>query len=87
MIEKRRNCCAVIGEMILKVPITEVEFIKDLKWNLEDASYKAPEQTIQWIRTQETLIKHLPNPNEDWQFNVISIFTTQSVEELKNSFK
>lgn len=83
---KRRNCCQVITEMIAKIPEDKIGLIKDLEWNREDASYKAPEETLQWERTQHTLIKHLPSPTEDWEFEVISIFTTQPIEAIKASF-
>jgi hypothetical protein len=83
--EKRRNCCLVIGAMLLEVPKTETELIKDLDWNFEDASYKAPEETLQWERTQQTLIKHIPKPKEEWQFKVLSIFTTMTVDEIKKA--
>ena len=79
----RRNCCLVIQEMLHKIPLDKTELIKDLEWNLDDASYKAPEDTLQWVRTQQTLIKHIPEPSEDWEYEVISIFTTLSIEEIK----
>lgn len=79
----RRDCCQVIKEMLIKIPLDKTELIEDLKWNFEDASYKAPEETLQWSRTQETLIKHFPLPKEDWEFEVLSIFTTQPIETLK----
>jgi hypothetical protein len=69
--------------MIKQIPEDKKEFIKDLQWNCEDAFYKAPEQSIQWYRTQQTLIKHIPKPEEEWEFNVLSIFTTKSIEDLK----
>ena len=83
---ERRNCCAVIQQMINKVPFEKSNLIKDLEWNLEDASYKAPEETLQWERTMNTLMKHIPNPKEDWEFEVISIFTTKTVDQLKLEF-
>ena len=70
-----------------KVPAEKVDFIKDLKWNLEDASYKPPEETVQWDRVQETLIEHIPDPTEDWEFEVLSIFTTKTVGQLRKAFK
>ena len=82
---KRRDCCQVISKMIEKIPADKTELLKDLNWNLDDASYKAPEETIQWARTQQTLIKHFESPTKDWEFEVLSIFTTKSVEELKGS--
>ena len=84
----RRNCVDVIRYMLKHVPDTSPALRLDLEWNLGDASYKAPEQNIQWARTQQTLIKHIdPQPVEDWEFEVISIFTTKSIEELRESFK
>lgn len=83
---KRRNCYEVINQMIAKIPKTKTELLKDLQWNYEDAIYKPPEQIIQWNRTQYTLIKHIPKPKEDWEFEVLSIFTTKTVKELKEVF-
>lgn len=82
---ERRNCCAIIAEMMVKIPKEKTELIKDLEWNFEDASYKAPEETLQWYRTQSTLIKHIPKPSEDWEFEVLSIFTTQSVDDIRSA--
>lgn len=82
---KRRDCCTVIGEMLVKIPKERTELIKDLEWNYDDAFYKAPEETLQWKRTQQTLIKHIPIPTEDWEFEVLSIFTTQSLDEIKRA--
>ncbi len=78
-----RNCCAVIKQMLDLIPSTKSEFISDLNWNMEDASYKPPEETIQWVRTQNTLEKHIPLPVEEWEFQVIHIFTTIPVETLR----
>jgi len=82
---KRRNCCAVIAKMMGKIPQEKTELIKDLYRNFEDASYKAPEETLQWQRTQQTLIKHLPKPTEDWEFEMLSIFTTQPIDDLRSA--
>jgi hypothetical protein len=79
----RRNCAKVINEMIGKIPSENVELIKDLHWNLDDSRMKAPEETLQWNRTFGTLIKHLPNPIKDWEFEIISIFTGVPTDELK----
>ena len=78
-----RNCCSVIKQMLELIPSDKTEFISDLNWNMEDASYKPPEETIQWVRTQNTLQTHIPLPREDWEFNVIHIFTQVPVEKLR----
>jgi len=85
--ENRRNCCVVILEMLVAIPISEKKLIADLEWNLEDASYKAPEQIIQWERTMDTLMKHIPTPTEDWEFEVLSVFTAKPIQTLKISFE
>lgn len=84
---KRRNCCEVINQLLEKVPENKTELIEDLKWNYEDASYKAPEETIQWTRTMETLMKHMLHPREEWEFEILSIFTTKTIEQVKMDFK
>lgn len=81
----RRNCCEVISQMLEKVPASETSLREDLEWNKEDASFKAPEEDIQWIRTSLTLRKHIGKPTEEWHFEVLSIFTTLSIEDLKSS--
>jgi len=80
---ERRNCQAIIKQMMEKIPSDKTEFIKDLEWNFEDAGYKAPEETLQWERTMKTLQKHIPDPSADWEFEVLSIFTTHSIDDLK----
>lgn len=80
---KRRNCQEVIIKMVEKIPSDKTELIKDLQWNYEDAGYKAPEETLQWERTMLTLEKHIPLPLNDWEFEILSIFTTRSIDELK----
>ena len=82
-----RNCCEVITQMLAEIPETETAFISDLNWNHKDAWYKAPEETIQWQRTMQTLINHIPKPEFDWQWKVLSIFTMKSIEEVKKLFK
>jgi hypothetical protein len=86
---ERRNCVEVIKLMLKEIPLIEENFpfISQLKWNLNDAYYKAPEENIQWIRTSETLQKFIPTPNLDWHFQVLSIFTTKSVDQIKEMIK
>jgi len=84
MEKERRNCCEVIQKMIEKVPADQTELIKDLQWNYDDASYKAPEEVIQWRRTLETLQKHMnPLPEHDWEFEVLAIFIDDTVETVR----
>ncbi len=82
----RRDCGTVINEMLKHIPPSEIQLISDLEWNKDDASYKPPEETIQWERTMLTLMKHIPKPFVEWHFEVLSIFTTKTINELKQSF-
>lgn len=80
---QKRNCCGVIVQMIAIIPVENIEFIQSLEKDFESASYKAPEDTVQWDRVSETLYEYLPEPKEDWEFEVLSIFTTHSIETIK----
>ncbi len=80
---ERRLCQLVIKEMLEKIPKSETELLSDLEWNFNDACYKAPEENLQWIRTSQTLQNHIPKPTKDWHFEILSIFTTKSIEELR----
>lgn len=81
-----RNCVTVITQMLAHVPSDKTQFILDLELNREDASYKAPEETIQWFRTAQTLEKYISSPREDWEFEIVSIFTTMPVEALRKQY-
>lgn len=82
----RRNCQEVITQILELVPADKLDFIKDLQWNFEDAGYKAPEETLQWERTMYTLMKHIPIPSADWEFEVLSIFTTRPIDQVRLEF-
>jgi hypothetical protein len=84
---ERRNCVEVIEQMLEKIPEDKTELIKDLKWNKNDAKYKPPEETLQWQRTGATLQGHISIPKEDWEFEILSIFSTIPVEEIKEEAK
>ena len=84
MNKERRDCAQIINQMIDKIPTDQMDFIKALEWNRNDASYKAPEETLQWERTMQTIMKYIPAPTEEWEFEVLSIFTTHSIEKLRS---
>ena len=50
----KRECAEVIKQMLEIVPKENQPLIDDLMWNYNDASYKAPEDIIQWERTSDT---------------------------------
>lgn len=81
-----RNCQEVITQMLTHVPETETGLIADLRWNFNDAAYKAPEETLQWERTATTLQAHIPKPTADWHFEVLSIFMVKGIPDLRKQF-
>lgn len=83
----RRDCAKVIDEIITKIPADKTTFISALKHNRNSAQYKAPEETIQWDMLAETLYKFIPKPITDWEFEVVSIFSTISIEDLRKKYK
>jgi len=82
----KRSYTEVLKRMIVLIPETEVELIKALEADLEDGFYKAPEETVQWWATSETLELYIPLPKEDWHFEILSIYTNKSIEEIKKVF-
>lgn len=83
--KSRRICHEVIARMFGLIPGSPETkpFVDALKLDYDDALYKAPEQSIQWIRTGETLRKFIEIPTEDWHFEVLSEFSGRSIEEIK----
>ena len=79
----RRNCCEVVLNMLKFVPFDRMEFVQDLNWNYSDASYKPLEENLQWQRLSKTINKHISIPTQDWEFELLSEFTTKSITELK----
>lgn len=83
-----RECSEVIRLMMNKIPKSRKKFLEELDWNYNDSCYKPPEETIQWVRTHETLRRNIKfPPREDWEWEVLSIFTNKSVNELKEDSK
>ena len=80
---ERRDCCEVITKMLDTIPEEKTELIKDLQFNFENAGYEA----MQWQKTMQTLMRHIPVPTADWEFEMLSILTTKSIEEVKEIFK
>lgn len=83
----RRNCCQVIDQIKAKVPEERKFFLKDLDEVRKDAAYKAPEETIQWERLHRCLLSEIFPPNEEWEIEIWSIFSTVPVERIKEDLK
>ena len=82
--ENRRMCHQVIDQMLDKIPEDKVEFINDLKESRRNNIFHAPEQVLQWRDVQSILEEHIVRPTENWEYEVLSIFTRMTVSELKD---
>lgn len=78
-----RNLIEVIDEMLKVIPENEEVLRNDLEYHRDSQSYKAPEDMIEWKLTHKTLSEAMFPVKEDWQWEVWSIWSTKSVEELK----
>lgn len=84
-----RNLVTVLNEIIEVIPKENDEMINHLKHLRESASYSAPEVMYMWWNlVHESLLDYISDiPKEEWEWKVFSIFSTKSVEELKESMK
>jgi len=84
-----RNLVNIIQKMICEIPKTEIKFINRLKTSQQNVLFTAPElRYLRWEEVHETLWGFIPNmPTEEWQFKVLSIFSTKTLDELKEIFK
>lgn len=87
----RRNLSEVIKKMIQKIPPDTSDrrfLIEDLRYFLSrsvecSSKYKAPEETQEWEKVAKKLELYIHKPIHNWEFEVLSIFTTKSIDELK----
>lgn len=84
-----RNLMSVIDEILMNMPDTETKFKYQLKDNKSSVSCAAPElMGFWWNNVYETLLDNIPNkPTEEWQYKILSIFSTKSIKELKMAFE
>lgn len=80
-----RNVVEIINKIIGHIPTDNNEvLIQRLILLSYDDSYRAPElKYMSWDDLAYELNHHIGMPKEDWQFEVYSILTTKSIEELK----
>lgn len=79
-----RNLQEEITKMLALIPAHKEEFIKELKEDYEYAANRDPEDEEHWKKTMGTLYKHMVWPKEEWEYQVLSIFTNGTIEDLKN---
>jgi hypothetical protein len=84
-----RNICDVIDQIIKVVPSTEKGLLNDLDYVKQKSMYKAPEAMYEcWLELQFILTTNLPSiPIQEWHFEIVSIFSTRPVKEIKKFYK
>lgn len=80
-----RNILDVVAQIQDKVPEDQGRLHYRLDNVHSSALYRAPEMMfMSWDELQETLITAIGEfPKEDWQFEVLSIFSTVPVSEIR----
>jgi hypothetical protein len=83
-----RNLENVIEDTIKEIPESECNLICSLKSKQESVSLSAPElMYIWWQEVHDCLMYDIgEKPTEEWQYKVLSIFSTKTIEELKVIF-
>lgn len=82
-----RYCANVIDQMLEHIPLDQINLIERLKWCLNDAGYRPPEdQFISFNYTMEALQENILEIKEEWHFKVLSIFTNKTLEEYKEMY-
>ena len=80
-----RNLCDVIEHILNEIPEIEQDLISTLNDILQSVYCTAPElMRFGWEEVYNTLWNYIPEPPiKEWQYEVLSIFSTKPKEELK----
>lgn len=86
-----RDLVEVLDQMIAVIPQEErdtdqeaEDLVNDLRNIQNSATYAAPELMRMWWEEASFILSGaFTEPTKDWHFEMISIFTTKTVEELK----
>lgn len=79
-----RNIADVIDQIKAIVPIAEDKLINSMNWVRQDSLYRPPEDSYEsWKMLQQTLLKVIKIPKEEWQFEALSIFSMVPIERIK----
>lgn len=78
-----RNIIEVIDSIKKWIPKDNINFISDLDWVINDASYRAPECIgVSWASLQEIIFRHIKKPEGAWQVNVVALFADKTPEYI-----
>lgn len=83
-----RSLRNVVQQMLDCIPANETEWVEQFKWHLTDVSYRAPEDMLGWQLVSESLQEmNLTLNSPEWMFDVCSIFSTMTKDEIRNELK
>lgn len=83
-----RNLITLIDEMIKEIPAKEECLINSLRDIQDSQRYRAPEDMLGWQCVSQELQALDLNPRSPmWKFKICSIFSTMSVEQIKEQLK
>jgi hypothetical protein len=78
-----RNIIEVIESIKKWVPKDNINFISDLDWVINDASFRAPECIgVSWASLQEIIFRHIKKPEGAWQINVVALFADKTPQYI-----
>jgi hypothetical protein len=79
-----RNLVTLIDEMLAEIPSKEKYLIESLKDIQDSQRCRAPEDMLGWTMVSEELQNlNLKPESENWKYKICSIFSTMTVEEIK----
>lgn len=79
-----RSVVDTIDKMIDKIPEGNEKFLSDLRSCRESAVCRAPELVLtSWNQLSDVVNGFIDDDPEEWEYEVLSIFTTKSVDVLK----
>ena len=83
-----RNLIVLIDQMLAEIPAKEEFLIDSLKDIQDSQRYRAPEDMLGWELVSEELQNlNLNRRSAEWKFKICSIFSTMSVDEIKEELK
>lgn len=83
--EQTKDCKTIILEMIEIIPKDKENLIKDLREDYEFYLLGQMPEQLQWRQTIGTLYRYIQKPSDDWEYQVVSLFTNKSVDEIKKN--
>lgn len=79
-----RNLVTLIDEMIKEIPAKEEYLISSLRDIQDSQRYRAPEDMLGWQCVSEELQGlNLNKRSPMWKLKICSIFSTMSIEQIK----